>query len=668
MTPGAAKSIVEVAVPLPIAATFHYRVPQPLKRKVAIGQRLWVSFGSRRLLGIIVGFPKRTEVPHLKIIDEILDQEPVLDQELLELTRWVASTYQTGWGEALQTALPSPLRRGLHTMKSREEEAVLSLPPTEPLKLNSEQEQALKTIARAIADRRHQVFLLHGITGSGKTEVYLQAIHLVLAQGRTSIVLVPEISLTPQAIERFQGRFGVERVALLHSGLLESQRLQQWWRIQRGVARIVVGARSAVFAPVRELGLVVVDEEHEPSYKQEDAPRYHAREVAIHRAQQGQAPVILGSATPAMETTYQAMKRRFRLLPLRQRIEEVPLPKVEVIDLREQFSLRGRTKIFSRALEEALAETLHQRQQAILFLNRRGFSTFIQCRSCGEVLRCKSCRVPFTYHMVRRLLVCHYCEATLAAPEVCPHCRSQYVRFQGTGTERVESELARLFPEANIARMDTDSTRARGSHAKILKDFEEQKIDLLVGTQMVAKGLDFPQVTLVGVISADTALNLPDFRSAERTFNLLTQVAGRAGRGTLPGRVMVQTYTPHHYAIQAARTHDYDAFYRQEIAIRRQLRLPPFTRLVQLTVRSRKEKKVHSYALKVAELFRRHLPPEVEVLGPAPATLYRLRRHYRWQVHLKGPSEKPWNEELSAALRACSTPKGCLLTIDVDPR
>lgn len=662
-----ATEFVEVAVGLPVMNTFHYRVPKRLQEEIAVGKRVWVPFRNRQLLGYVVGLVDRPEVSHVKPIFQVLDDQPVLDPDLLELNRWMADTYQAGWGETIQTALPGPLRRGRTTMESRIEEFPPVPAATTALSLTDEQRKALEAVTRALSQERHEVFLLHGVTGSGKTEVYLQAIQDVLHRGKTSIVLVPEISLTPQAIERFQGRFGQSMVAVLHSGMLESQRLKEWCRIRAGEARVVVGARSAVFAPVRSLGLVVVDEEHEPSYKQGDAPRYHAREVAIHRAKLTKAPVILGSATPAIETYYWATHRKYRLLALSQRVEDLPLPQVEVVDMREQLSRGRRGRIFSQALEEGITDCLKGHQQAILFLNRRGFSTFVQCRKCGHVLRCKACQAALTYHISSRSLICHYCSGSISAPEICPNCRSEYIRFHGLGTQRVESELARLFPQASIARMDTDSTKSRGSHAKILKEFSDHRIDLLVGTQMVAKGLDFPQVTLVGVISADTALHLPDFRAAERTFNLLTQVAGRAGRGSLPGRVIVQTYTPHHYAIQAASRHDYEGFYRKEIAIRKELQLPPFTRLVQLLVRSLRESKASGMARQIAEECRRRFSSEVQVLGPAPAPIPRLRRQYRWQVLLKAPKPDSIQEKLANVLREMHSHRGCYVAVDVDP-
>jgi len=668
MAKNESQQFAEIAVALPIKSTFHYKVPKILRKIASAGSRVRVPFGRRQIFGMIVGFVQKSEFQSLKPISTLLDDKPVLGADLLHLTRWMADTYQATWGETLQAALPGPLRRGKSSMTPREEASTVEIPPHPRHAPTSEQQRALRPIIESVEKREHAVFLLHGVTGSGKTEVYLQAIERVLELGRTSIVLVPEIALTPQTIERFQGRFGSSRVAYLHSGMLESRRLQEWRRIQSGHARVVVGARSAVFAPVQSLGLIVVDEEHEPSYKQEDAPRYHARDAAIERARTTQTPVVLGSATPSIESYHLAESGRYRLLEMKERIDGVPMPAVEIVDMREELGLRGRGLIFSRKLEEAVHKTLSQKEQAILFLNRRGFSTFVQCRKCGHTMRCASCQVTLTYHIETKKLLCHYCNGSIDLPKICPKCRSEYVRFQGIGTQKVESELARRFPQARIARMDTDATKVRGSHEKILSAFRKGELDVLVGTQMVAKGLDYPRVTLVGVISADTALNLPDFRSAERTFNLLTQVAGRAGRSRLPGRVIVQTYTPHHYGIQAAARHDYASFYKQEIPIRRELNLPPFTRIVELVARSPKESRALEFAQQVAAEMRRSLAGlPAQVLGPAPAPIPRLRRQYRWQILIQSGSLERIQERLREALGRCHPPRGSYLAVDVDP-
>lgn len=659
----------EIALDLPVRGCFHYEIPISLAGSAAVGKRVRVPFGPRKLQGYIVALSATSPVAKTKPIDSIIDENPILTEELLALTRWVAETYQAGWGETIAAALPGLLRRGKRDGKPRFEQEEETAESTLPMIFTAEQKTAFEPIREAIRSGNGGAFLLHGVTGSGKTEIYLQAIDEVLAKKQGSIVLVPEISLTPQAIERFRGRFGADAVAVIHSGMLDTQRYQEWRRIQSGEARIVVGARSAIFAPVENLGLIVIDEEHEPSYKQDDAPRYHAREVALRRGQINHATVILGSATPALETYYAATQPNpaIRLLELTERVEEQALPEVQVVDMKSDSAHHSRSRIFSRPLEDAIAQALETGQQGILFLNRRGFSTFIHCRQCGAAARCPSCQTALTYHMAEKKLLCHSCHTTHEAGIACGECKGPYIKFQGTGTERVESELARVFPQARVARMDTDATKLRGTHAKILNEFKAHKIDLLVGTQMIAKGLDFPKVTVVGVISADTALNLPDFRAAERTFCLLTQVAGRAGRGKLPGRVIVQTYAPHHYAIQAARQHDYASFYKQEIAIRRQLKLPPFTRLVELTVRSMQENQASVWAAQLADQLRRGLPPEIQVLGPAPAPIPKLRRQYRWHLILKAPTLDWHLNHLPAVLEKIRAPKGCRLAVDVDP-
>lgn len=666
------RAFCEVAVPLPVAGTFHYRIPKHLRSQAEPGKRVWVPFRTGKRVGYLVGFIDHPEVRGVKPIEAVIDPEPLFRPEMLALTRWISRNTLAGWGACLEAAIPGVLRRAGKPPSPRKAKPIRRVVPSSPWTPTAPQAKALQAILQSVRDRRHETFLLHGVTGSGKTEVYLQGIAEVLARGLGAIVLVPEISLTPQTVEHFQARFGQERVAVLHSRMTESRRYEAWQRIRSGASPVVVGTRSAIFAPLAEIGLIVVDEEHEPSYKQEETPRYHAREVAIERGRLHQAAVVLGSATPSLETFSRAVEGAtgegppIRLLPLPARIEEVPLPEVEIVDMRQELAHGRRDRVLSRALEEALARTLKERQQAMLFLNRRGFSTFLHCRSCGAVLRCKACRIPLTYHMATRTLQCHTCSASQKAPETCPKCRSEYVRFSGTGTERVESELARAFPQATAARMDTDATQAAGSHEKILDAFREHRVDVLVGTQMIAKGLDFPRVTLVGVISADTALNLPDFRSAERTFALLTQVAGRAGRGRMPGKVIIQTYAPHHYAIQAAKTHDYATFFKKEMEIRRELDLPPFSRLTLLLTRAGRETQAAQFAQALAAACRK-CSPQIQVQGPAPAPVRRVRRQYRWQVLLKTAGLEPIREKLPEVLRSVRPPKGGHLTVDVDP-
>jgi primosomal protein N' (replication factor Y) len=509
--------------------------------------------------------------------------------------------------------------------------------------LTGEQQKALDTVNLATTIEQFGVFLLKGITSSGKTEVYLRAIERVLEKRKTAIVLVPEISLTPQTVARFIGRFG-DSIAVLHSRLSAGERYDEWRRIKRGDASIVVGARSAVFAPVRNLGMVVVDEEHDHSYKQADAPRYHARDVAIMRAKMCSAVVVLGSATPSLESYHNCQTGKFMLLELGERVTGQPLPTVTVIDMRQQALEMHARPVISLSLQDKIDEKLSKGEQVMVFLNRRGYAPFLMCQRCGHVPMCTKCYVSLTYHKTTDVLQCHYCNSYQAVPPTCPECHEGKISYMGAGTQRTEQNLRSFFPEARIERMDLDTTSRKGAHHRILSRFRKGEIDILVGTQMIAKGHDFPGVTLVGVVSADVAINMPDFRAAERVFQLLTQVAGRAGRGTEPGEVVIQTYNCEHYSIQAARTHDYDAFRRQELALRREANYPPFTRLAHLVFEGEKEDEVLRVAGVIGRKLQRDLSrkklPTVEILGPAPAPLSKLRNRHRWHVALLSPNVK----------------------------
>lgn len=522
--------------------------------------------------------------------------------------------------------------------------------------LTGEQELAL----RALGDHQGApgVSLLHGVTGSGKTEIYLRLVGQVLQQGRQAIVLVPEIGLTPQILGRFQQRFG-EEVAVLHSGLSAGERYDEWRRIQRGEAQVIVGARSAVFAPVEHLGVIIVDEEHEYSYKQEESPRYHAREVALMRGRVERAPVILGSATPALETYTRALAGEYQLLTLSRRADGGDLPPVTVVDLRQELR-DGNRSMFSRQLQRALEENAQRGARAMLFLNRRGFHSFVLCRECGLVVRCPECAVSLTAHHQGRVLWCHYCGYRQMTPDVCPGCGSRHIKGLGAGTERVESEVLQRLPGTRVLRMDRDTTGRPGSHQQLLEEFRSTPGAVLVGTQMIAKGLDIPGVELVGVVLADTALHFPDFRSAERTFQLISQVGGRSGRGG-PGSVLVQTYHPEHYAIQAAATHDYAGFYRQELAWRQQADFPPFTHLVHLVFTSSGEEEAERAARRAVD---RPPGPGVRVLGPSPAPFYRLHGLYRWQVLLSGHDRE---QVLEVAVKMRQVQPGAKVRVTLDP-
>jgi primosomal protein N' (replication factor Y) len=533
--------------------------------------------------------------------------------------------------------------------------------------LNPAQQAAFQEIHACLQAKRFQTFLLHGVTGSGKTEVYLTAIETTLAEGRSALLMVPEIALTPQMAGQFFSRFG-DRVAILHSAFTDVERTEQWRRIRSGVASVVVGTRSGVFAPVQNLGLIVVDEEHDGSYKQEENPRYNGRDVAIVRAQGAGACVILGSATPSLESRYNAEKGKYTLLVLPGRIEARPMPDVELIDMRQEFLETRKQETFSRKLIEALGQRVESGEQTIVLLNRRGFSSFVACRACGERVQCINCSLTLTYHKRDRRLLCHYCGYAEKVPSQCPKCSSEHIYFLGIGSERVEEELHRAFPAARIARLDRDTVTGKRQYETILQDFREGNYDMLVGTQMIAKGHDIPNVTLVGVVAADMGLGMPDFRAAERTFQLLTQVAGRAGRGSLPGIVLVQTINPEHYAVRLAAAQDYQGFYEKELNFRRMMHYPPFAAMANVLVRS--EKKEMAMRMSTELGFLLNPPPEkLRVMGPAEAPVPRLKNEYRYQFLIKAASRKALNELLQKIRNFAVEHKwgATALVIDVDP-
>ena len=548
-------------------------------------------------------------------------------------------------------------------------------PEEPPPALTPEQAAAEAAIVSAVQARRADGFLLHGVTGSGKTEVYLRAVAGALALGRQALVLVPEITLTHQIVARLRGRFG-DRLAVLHSGLRPAERLEQWQRLRRGETPIAVGARSALFAPLEDLGLVVIDEEHDAAYKNEEGFRYHARDLAARRAAATGCPLVLGSATPSLETRFAAERGAVRRLVLPHRIGRRPLPAVEIVDLERERAAapRGRKLVLTRPLRRALAEALGEGGQAILFLNRRGFSTKIFCFACGHAERCKHCDIALVYHASEQRLRCHYCGYAIAPPERCGGCGAPETALLGLGTERLEEEVRRAFPEARIARLDRDTASRRGGAEGVLRALREGQIDVLVGTQMVAKGHDFPGVRVVGVIAADLGLHLPDFRAAERTFQLLTQVAGRAGRGDAPGRVVVQTFVPDHYAIRPVRTHDYESFYAEELRHREALGYPPFGRLALALVSAPEREAAEAGAARLAGVLRREgaSGPDdtlagLELLGPAPAPLARLRERWRFQLLLKGEDEAVRRAARRLAEEAARLPRGVRASVDVNP-
>lgn len=713
------------SIPLADPKPYTYRVPPEFEDAVTVGTAVAVPFGGRkRVGGFVVACHDRDPEAALKPILGVLGDMAV-PESLYALFEWVAETAICSFAQVWTTAVPrgtlarkaqpktqwvvralappealSARQREIlevlrasggvltlvelvkragtspaavktmakHGAVTLAQERIWRAPPlpdaqqAEPLVLNDAQREAV----RAIADGEPgDAFLLFGVTGSGKTEVYLQAIAQTLEAGKSAIMLVPEIALTPQTVARFRGRFG-DRLALMHSTLSDGERFDEWQRLRDGEACVAVGARSAVFAPLPNLGLIILDEEHEGSYKQDTAPRYHARSVAFKRAALEGAKLILGSATPSVETFYRASQGEIRRLDLPHRVSGRSLPPVELVDMREELKA-GNRKIFSRSLLSALQEHLARGEQAILLMNRRGYASFVLCRSCGEAVSCPNCSVSLTYHKDHELLRCHTCNFAAAYPQRCPDCRSPFIKHFGAGTQQVAEAAGLLLPEARILRLDRDTTTRKDSHRRILEAFAKGEANVLIGTQMVAKGLDLPRVSLVGVVAADVALNLPDFRAAERTFQLVTQVAGRAGRGDLPGRVIVQSYATEHASLIFAQHHDYAGFYAREIADREALRYPPFQRLVNVVFSAESQQAAWAAAEAAATSLREH--EGLTVLGPAESAIAQIRGRYRVQVLLKAPDPDPVRHALRDALRPGKLPRasGLRIAVDVDP-
>ncbi|MDR2089101.1 MAG: primosomal protein N' [Clostridiales Family XIII bacterium] len=640
---------------------------------VAVGARVFAPFtaGNREKAAFVAAVKDTLDerIKGLKHISRV-DGEIALDARAMEICLWMKKRYYCRYIEAVRCFLPagSPSKRG-----KRRTPAIEELPEDRRVSLTAEQTAALARIFPWIDEGRHRTFLIHGVTGSGKTEIYLRAAERTLERGRSVIVLVPEISLTPQTIGRFVARFGRERVAALHSKLSAGERYDEWMRIKGGDARIVIGARSAVFAPAGDIGLIVVDEEHEGTYKSDMSPKYDAIEVAIKRARQTGAAVLLGSATPSLVSSYRVEKRLYEKLTLRERYNRTPLPFVRIVDMRDELK-NGNKTIFSLELYRAAEETLAAGKQVILFLNRRGYSTFVSCRSCGYVMQCADCGIAMTYHKAEDEAQCHLCGAHRVPPPVCPDCGGRYLRFFGAGTEKVEETARALFPSARVERLDLDTAKRKGEAAALLARFRRGKTQILVGTQLVAKGLDFGNVGLVGIVSADVSLNIPDFRSAERSFQLITQAAGRAGRGDETGRVIIQSYKPDHYAILAAAENDYAGFYGTELLLRKAMDYPPFGDLVQIAVSSRDEALAAAAAEELADSLRARADAASRkcVLGPARARIYKADELFRRLIYAKVPprDREAFELFLSARKRALAMSKSSgkySISVDVNP-
>ncbi|WCK53039.1 primosomal protein N' [Aneurinibacillus sp. Ricciae_BoGa-3] len=802
-----------VIVDVPAASTdrpFDYRIPQVLRPIINVGSRVSVPFGPRKLQGFVVQLSEQAEVKKTRDILDVLDVEPPLTKEMVEVARWLSEKYICTFYAALQSMIPAALRSSYEKMVSLAEGAQLAARPPdeqefyayiekrqpvaweklrrqfaitadewvmrglsegtlhveqvvdgragkktvtvigpavspgeletvlnqlpksaarqkevlayftrhhgavarpellsqlqishqtvktlldkgilysreqedyrdpfagrtfEPVAKHSftpQQAAVIEGIAEGMASKAYFPCLIHGVTGSGKTEIYLEIMERTIAESREAILLVPEISLTPQMVNRFKGRFG-DQVAVMHSRLSQGERYDEWRRIRRGEVKIAIGARSAVFAPFENLGLIIIDEEHESSYKQEETPRYHARTVAHYRGHYHQAVVIQGSATPSLESYNQAVTGRIRLFTMEKRVANRPMPDVSIVDMRIELRDGNRT-MFSRELMDKIKDRLAKQEQMVLFLNRRGFSTFVMCRTCGFVSQCPHCDISLTYHRSNHTLRCHYCGYTEKEPTVCPECGSEHIRFFGTGTQKVEEELARHFPGVRVIRMDVDTTSRKGSHEKLLQAFREGKGDILLGTQMIAKGLDFPNVTLVGVLAADSMLNLPDFRAGERTFQLLTQVGGRAGRHQKKGDVIIQTYTSEHYSIQYASKHDFNGFFNEEINQRYQKNYPPFCRLVLFTFAHESVPLVIKTAEWFAGRLRGIIPPGAFLLGPVASPISRIKDRYRFQCMIKYKNDPHVISRIHTLVREFEEERkktGLALTVDVDPQ
>lgn len=685
---------------LEIDRPFTYKIPVELEEKIQVGQIVKVPFGmgNKTSEGFVLEIKKESEVNisfRVKKISAIITDEPIIDEDDIKLINFLREKYLCKYIDAFRLLIPVGIMKGakskskkvivfksddLTCIKKPEgyidiinflkensgkytKSELINVNSISQYKLNKLIEKGLlvveeETVFRynnrtynidyekeLTVEQKHvldeynnssnNLFLLKGVTGSGKTEAYIRMVEEVLEKNQSAIVLVPEISLTPQMIERFKGRFG-RNVALFHSKLSDGERFDEWFRVKEGKAKLVVGARSAIFLPVKNLGLIIIDEEHENTYKSDQNPKYQTKEVAEFLSEKKGCRVVLGSATPTIETYYRALIGDLKLLELNSRVDGKAMPPMKVIDMRNELR-SGNISLFSRELFKDIQEKLSKGEQIILFLNRRGFSTFVSCRSCGYVFKCEECDISMTYHR-SGLLVCHYCGKTKRTPQKCPKCESKYVKFFGAGTERVEEEVKKYFKDARVLRMDVDTTRGKDSYERIYNTFKEGKADILIGTQMISKGLDFKNVTLVGILAADMSINIPDYRAAERTFQIITQVAGRAGRGEKQGKVVIQTYTPEHYSLEYAVNYDYEGFYEKEFTVRALMKYPPFGKILLINGISKKEDLLKQFMHKISNVIKPLVEKEIEVdiLGPIPCLVAKVKENYRWQIVIKG--------------------------------
>ena len=650
---------------------FHYAIPKDLQLEV--GSQVLVSFGRRKDIGYVIGFVEKPEVKKVKPILELLNPARFFDEDSVALARFVADRYLSFFIRALRLTMPpgTKSREKVKRRKKKDQRPETGDQRPEEIKIGKHfkptiyQQEALDLIFSALKNKKAQTILLHGVTGSGKTEVYLQAVAEVLKQGEGAIILVPEIILTPQLVERFTERFS-DSMVLLHSGETMKNRQIAWEKVVSGEARVVLGTRTALFAPVKNLGLIVMDEEYENTYKADQSPRYSAKTVAEFISRQKNIPLVLGSATPSLESFYQAQNGDYAAVELPKRIDDRPLPPVKVVDMREEIKTRN-FSVLSRFLRSAIQGALSRKEQIILFMNRLGYFTFVMCRDCGKIVECPRCSVSLSYYKNQEKLVCNRCGFQAKAPLVCPNCQSANIKFFGSGTSRIEKEVSDIFPKARILRVDSQTVKRSGAHNAIYGAFKEGKADVLIGTQLVTKGLDVANVTLVGVVAADTSLNLPDFRAAERTFQQLTQVAGRAGRHRLPGKVIIQTYMPEHYAIIAAAKHDYFSFYQEEEKNRKEADFPPFCQLVRIVLSSEIEKEAEEAAKSLSQNLCEVMKKE-QVLGPAKAPIARLRGRFRYHILVKSQNIDEANQSIKKAFQNTSLKDTVNVIFDVDPQ
>lgn len=697
---------------LEIDRPFTYKVPEEFNNEIKIGQIVKVPFGkgNKTSEGFILNLKNDDNIKFkTKNIAAILVKDPVIDEDDINLIEFLREKTLCKYIDAFRLLIPVGIMKGAKAKKKRVivlknedlsniknpdgykkiieffktnsgkytkselinehsisqyklnkliENEVLSIEEESVFRYNDRvyNKDSAKTltieqenIIREYINSDDTMFLLKGVTGSGKTEVYMKLVERVLLEGKSAIILVPEIALTPQMIERFKGRFGVN-VALFHSKLSDGERFDEWFRVKEGKAKVIVGARSAIFLPAKNLGLIIIDEEHENTYKSEQNPKYQTKEVAEYLSELKGCKVILGSATPSIETYYRALTGEMKLLELNSRIDNKPMPPMKVIDMRNELK-GGNKSLFSRELFIAIQERLKRKEQIILFLNRRGFSTFVSCRSCGYVFKCDECDISMTYHK-NGLLICHYCGKTKREPRECPKCHSKYVKFFGAGTQRVEEEVKKYFNNAGILRMDVDTTRDKHSYERIYNTFKNGEADILIGTQMVSKGLDFKNVTLVGILAADMSINIPDYRAAERTFQIITQVAGRAGRGDKQGEVLIQTYTPQHYSLQYAVNYDYEGFYEKEFTVRAMMKYPPFGKLLLINGISKKEDLLKNFMHKITMMIKPLVENclDIEILGPIPCMISKVKENYRWQIVIKGEFDSYFSKNIKEIL------------------